>query len=85
MAWWKNFVLGTLGRSQGSSNTLIEDLQKNSSRLETLLDEFGVLTKQGRTRKGIEVRCFYETRTTQVWNAVTRAKFVPKPEEVIVS
>lgn len=83
-AGWKNFVLGILGPNQESSDTLLDDLKVNSSRLENLVAEFGKLTVRSRTQAGIEIRCFYETRKTQVFNAISR-NLPFKPEEILVS
>ncbi|OBT50883.1 hypothetical protein VE04_08686, partial [Pseudogymnoascus sp. 24MN13] len=71
-AGWKNLVFGILGPDQESSDTLLDDLKENSSRLENLVAEFGKLTVRSRTQAGIEVRCFYETRKTQMSNAISR-------------
>ncbi|OBU00767.2 hypothetical protein VE01_01233 [Pseudogymnoascus verrucosus] len=71
-AGWKNLIFGILGPDQESSDTLLDDLKENSSRLENLVAEFGKLTVRSRTQAGIEVRCFYETRKTQVSNAISR-------------
>lgn len=83
-AGWKNFVFGILGRDQESSNTLIDDLKLNSSRLENLVSEFGKLTMRSQTQAGIEIRCFYETRKTQVVNAISH-NLPFKPKEILVS
>jgi hypothetical protein len=83
-AGWKNFVFGILGSKQESSCTLLDDLKANSSRLETLVAEFGKLTMQSRMQAGMEIRCFYETRKTQVFNSISRNLFI-KPEEILVS
>lgn len=71
-AGWKNFVFGILGPTHESSCTLLHDLKENSSRLENLVVEFGKLTVRSRTQAGIEIRCFYETRQTQISNAISR-------------
>ncbi|PVH69560.1 hypothetical protein DL98DRAFT_361351, partial [Cadophora sp. DSE1049] len=78
-AGWKNFISGILGPNQESSGTLLADLKENSSRLETLTAEFGKLTVQNR----MEIRCFYETRKTQVFNAISRNLPI-KPEEILL-
>jgi hypothetical protein len=83
-AGWKNFVSGILGRTHESSCTLLDDLQANSSRLENLVAEFGKLTVPSRTQAGMDIRCFYETRKTQVFNSISRT-FPFKPEEMLVS
>jgi len=83
-AGWKNFVFGVLGPNQESSCTLLDDLKANSSRLETLVAEFGRLTVQSRMQAGMEIRCFYETRTSQVFNAISRNSLI-KPKEILVS
>jgi hypothetical protein len=49
-----------------TSSTLVKDLEENSSSLENLVEDFGKMT----IRDGLQVRCFYETRTTQILNAV---------------
>jgi hypothetical protein len=49
-----------------TSSTLVEDLEENSSSLENLVEDFGKMT----IRDGLKVRCFYETQTTQILNAV---------------
>jgi hypothetical protein len=71
-AGWKNFVLGILDPDQGSSCTLLSDLEKNSSRLENMVAEFGKLTMQSRMQAGMEIRCFYETQETDLSNAISR-------------
>jgi hypothetical protein len=83
-AGWKNFVYGILGPSHESSCTLLDDLKVNSSRLETLVAEFGRLTVQSQMQAGMEIRCFYETRKTQVFNSINRSSPI-KPEEILVS
>ena len=83
-AAWKNLAFGILGPSQESSCTLLDDLKANSSRLENMLAEFGKLTVQSRMQAGMEIRCFYETRKTQVFNAISRGLPV-KPEKILVS
>ena len=83
-AGWKNFVFGILDPNQGSSCTLLDDLKANSSRLENLVAEFGKLTVRNRTQAGMEIRCFYETRKTQLLNAISRNSPF-KPEEILVS
>ncbi|KAL5351267.1 hypothetical protein ACLOAV_003119 [Pseudogymnoascus australis] len=82
-AGWKNFVFGILGPTQESSCTLLDDLKENSSRLENLVAEFGKLTVRSRTQAGIEIRCFYETRKTQVLNAISHNSPF-KPKEILV-
>ena len=82
-AGWKNLVFGILGHSQESSVTLLSDLEADSSRLESLVADFGKLTIRTRTQKGMEIRCFYETRKTQVLNAISRKSPI-KPEEILV-
>ena len=83
-AGWKNFVFGILGHNQESSITLLSDLEANSSRLESLVADFGKLTIRSGMQKGMEIRCFYETRKTQVLNAISRNSPF-KPEEILVS
>jgi hypothetical protein len=83
-AGWKNFVFGILNPNQESSCTLLDDLEANSSRLENLVAEFGKLTVQTRIQVGMEIRCFYETRKTQVFNSISRNSPI-KPEEMLVS
>ncbi|OCL09319.1 hypothetical protein AOQ84DRAFT_404825 [Glonium stellatum] len=70
-AGWKNLVFGILGNDE-SSETLLKDLEEDSSRLESLVADFGKLTIRNREQQGMEIRCFYETRTTKVSNAVSR-------------
>ena len=83
-AGWKNFVFGILDPNQGSLCTLLDDLKANSSRLENLVAEFGKLTVRNRMQAGIEIRCFYETRKTQLLNAISRNSPF-KPQEILVS
>jgi hypothetical protein len=71
-AGWKNFVYGILDPNQGSSSTLLSDLEVNSTRLENIVAEFGKLTVQSRMQAGMEIRCFYETQETEVSNAISR-------------
>lgn len=83
-AGWKNFVFGILCPNRESSCALLDDLKANSSRLETLVAEFGKLTVQSRMQAGMEIRCFYETRKTQVFNSISRSLLI-KPKEILVS
>lgn len=83
-AGWKNFVLGILGPAQGSSCTLLKELEENSGSLENLVAEFAKLTVQNRGQMGMEIRCFYETRKTQLLNSISRKSPI-KPEEILVS
>lgn len=83
-AGWKNFVFGILGPTEESSSMLLDDLKANSSRLEILVAEFGKLTVQSRIQAGMEIRCFYETRKTQVFNSISRNSPI-KPKEILVS
>ena len=65
-----------------TSSTLIEDLEENSSSLENLVEDFGKMT----IRDELKVRCFYETRTTQILNALLPrgvAKFIKSTERVV--
>ena len=65
-----------------TSSTLVEDLEENSSSLEKLVEDFGEMT----IRDGLKVRCFYETRTSQVLNAVLHrgvTKFMKFTERVV--
>jgi len=65
-----------------TSSTLVEDLEENSSSLENLVEDFGKMT----IRDGLNVRCFYETRTTQILNAVLPrgvTKFMNFTERVV--
>jgi hypothetical protein len=55
-----------------TSSTLVKDLEENSSSLENLVEDFGKMT----IRDGLKVRCFYETRTTQILNAVLPRGFI---------
>ncbi|KAH6705268.1 hypothetical protein BKA61DRAFT_492791, partial [Leptodontidium sp. MPI-SDFR-AT-0119] len=81
-AGWK-FVFGILDPTQESSCTLLDDLKANSSRLENLMAEFGKLTVQSPIQAGMEIRCFYETRKTQVFNSISRKSLI-KPEEMLL-
>lgn len=83
-AGWKNFVFGILGHDQESSTTLLSDLEENSSRLESLVADFAKLTIRNRAQKGMEIRCFYETRKTQMLNSINRNSRI-KPKEMLVS
>jgi hypothetical protein len=84
LAAWKNFGFDLIGRNQESSSTLLDDLEANSSRLEDMVAKFGKLTVPGRTQRGMEIRCFYETRKTQVFNAISR-NLPFQPNEILVS
>jgi hypothetical protein len=77
-------VYGILGLGRESSSTLIDDLCKNSSKLEHMVAEFGRLTMSNQNQVGMEIRCFYETRPTQLSNAVSRNLPV-KLEELVGS
>jgi hypothetical protein len=52
--------------SKETSSTLVKDLEENSSSLENLVADFGKITIRGE----LKVRCFYETRETQILNTV---------------
>ena len=68
-AAWKAAELRTMvSRIMGKdpSATLIKDLDESSSTLEALVEEFGKMT----VRERLQIRCFYETRPTQISNAV---------------
>lgn len=82
-AGWKNFVFGILGPNHESSSTLLKQLETNSSSLEKLVAEFGKLTVQTPTQAGMEIRCFFETRATQVLNSISRNSLI-KPSEIRV-
>ncbi|KAM3077065.1 hypothetical protein ACMFMF_004980 [Clarireedia jacksonii] len=82
-AGWQNFISGFIGLSKESSCTLLKDLEANSSRLESLVADFGKLTVPSQTQAGIEIRCFYETRKTQLLNAINR-NFPFKPMEALL-
>lgn len=84
LAGWKNFVFGILGSNQGSSSTILSQLEANSSTLDTLVAEFGKLTKATPTQAGIEIHCFYETLPTQVCNAVSRNSLIKTKEILLV-
>jgi hypothetical protein len=85
-AGWRNVVYGVLGPNQESSCTLIDDLQEHSSTLKTLVAKFGKLTVRSPTQAGMEIRCFYETRKTQVLNAILpKLPISMKPKEILVS
>jgi hypothetical protein len=67
-----------------SSSTLIKDLEENSSSLENLVEDFGKMT----IRDGLQIRCFYETRTTQILNAVLPrqiSSLMPFTEQIVSS
>jgi hypothetical protein len=70
-AEWKTFISGIVGKDHESSTTLIEDLAANSSNLESLVEDFGKLT----IKYGLEIRCFYETRKTQILKSVLSSHF----------
>lgn len=81
-AGWKNFVFGILDPNQESSCTLLDDLKEDSSRLEIMVADFAKLAVQA----GMEIRCFYETGTTQVLNSISRNLFwKPKKTSILVS
>jgi hypothetical protein len=83
-AGWKNFVFGVLNPNLESSSTLLRQLETNSSTLEQLVAEFGRLTKQTQKQAGLEIRCFFETRKTQLLNSISRISPI-KPNEILVS
>jgi hypothetical protein len=62
---------------------LIEDLERNSSRLEILLEEFGQLTVRNRIQAGMEIRCFFEAQPTQLLNSLNRNFPIKPPEELV--
>jgi ankyrin repeat protein len=83
VAEWSTFISGIIGKDDESSTTLVEDLAANSSNLESLIEDFGKLT----IKYGMEIRCFYETRKTQVLKAVFNPPFlrlVPSFTEILV-
>ena len=63
-AEWRSFISRILG--QQPSTTLIKDLAETASTLQGLVEDFGKMT----IRIGLKIRCFYETRPTQILNAV---------------
>ena len=60
------FIAGVVGDDHEASTTLLEDLGENSGYLEKLVEDFGKMT----FKYGFEIRCFFETRKTQILNAV---------------
>ncbi|EPE31353.1 alpha/beta-Hydrolase [Glarea lozoyensis ATCC 20868] len=67
-AEWRVFISAMWDANHEPSTTLLEDLGENSSNLESIVEAFGKST----IKHEIEIRCFYETRTTQILNAVLR-------------
>jgi hypothetical protein len=57
---------------------LVADLDRHNEKLDQLVDDFGNLIHQLATH--IPVKCFYETRKTNITKAVSRgcAKYFPK-------
>jgi hypothetical protein len=55
-----------------------------SSKLENQVAEFAKLTVRSQKQAGIEIRCFYETRKTQVFNSISRNSLI-ELEEILVS
>lgn len=66
-----------------TSTTLLQDLKDKSSSLDTLIYDFA---NTAISRK-LQIRCFYETRSTQIANAVSRriAKFFPLKVQVYIT
>jgi hypothetical protein len=81
-AEWRVFISAMWDANHEPSTSLLEDLGENSSNLESIVEAFGKST----IKHEIEIRCFYETRTTQILNAVLRrsvSKWL-KPTKIMV-
>ena len=66
MAQWLGLIHGFVGKE--ISDTLLMELEDRNDMLGHVIQEFA---KMARLCK-LEIRCFYETRRTQVLNAVTK-------------
>lgn len=64
------FIAGVIGEDHETSTSLLKDLGENSSLLEQLVEDFGITT----VKYEMEIRCFFETRKTQIPNAVLNRK-----------
>lgn len=73
-AHWKTYATVLLGRE--ISITLIKNLEENSDRLNDMVEEFAKLIIPW----GLEIRCFYETRKTNLSNAIIRSRVMPRRE-----
>lgn len=74
IAGWVAWIRGFMGKE--TSTTLLQDLQKNESSLDKLIYDF---TKIAISHE-FQIRCFYETRSTQIANAALSrriTKFFP--------
>ncbi|KAH7117683.1 ankyrin repeat-containing domain protein [Dendryphion nanum] len=86
IAGWQNLIFGTLrvGTDQDRSNTLLKDIQENSRWLELQLDKFAMLTVRNQEQFGMQIRCFYETKKTQILNAIARGLPIKPPPILLV-
>lgn len=63
IAGWVAWIRGFMGKE--TSTTFLHDLQKNESSLDKLIYDFTTMA----TSHDFQIRCFYETRSTQIANA----------------
>ena len=63
-ALWVTFLTGIMGKE--TSKTILEDLKCGAGSLKNAIDDFAKMT----ILYGLQVRCFYETRQTQVASVV---------------
>lgn len=59
-------MAGVIGNNCEASTALLRGLEEDSDYLANLVENFGMMTVKYR----FEIRCFFETRKTQILNAV---------------
>ena len=81
IAEWVALIRGFMNKE--TSDTLLQSLREKTSSLDTLVHEFSKLALRLAIAHNFQIRCFYETRRTQIVTAVLRrqlARFFPIPE-----
>lgn len=78
-------IRGFMGKE--TSDTVLQSLKNESSGLDTLVHDFSKLAIGLAKADSFQIRCFYETRASQIANVLSRqiARYFPIPEVKVYS
>lgn len=80
VAQWVALIRGFMGKE--TSDILLQSLKNESGNLDTLVHDFSKLAIKLGKEHAFQLRCFYETRASQIANAISRniSRVFPIPE-----
>lgn len=80
VAQWVALIRGFMGKE--TSGILLQSLKNESDKLDTLVHDFSKLAIKLAKAHNFQIRCFYETRASQIANVISNqiARFFPIPE-----